>query len=69
MLDWFVGWGLLISKIRLCADIDSDKIDLLKRGIIPTYEPGIGEYFERNCKEGRIHFEKDIGFRAKEGDI
>jgi len=51
----------------VCTDVDGDKIDLLQEGIIPIYEPGIGEYFERNCKEGRLHFEKDVTLAIKEG--
>ncbi|WP_369018019.1 UDP-glucose/GDP-mannose dehydrogenase family protein [Thermatribacter velox] len=53
----------------VCTDVDGDKIDLLKEGVVPIYEPGIGEYFERNCKEGRLCFEKDVALAIKEGDV
>ncbi|BER91403.1 UDP-glucose dehydrogenase family protein [Atrimonas thermophila] len=64
------GVGLADFGNRVvCTDVDGDKIDLLKKGIIPIYEPGIGEYFERNCKEGRLCFEKDVALAIKEGDV
>lgn len=39
-----------------CIDIDPKKIDMLKAGKSPIYEPGLNELLERNIKANRLHF-------------
>ncbi|BCG47390.1 UDP-glucose 6-dehydrogenase [Citrifermentans bremense] len=50
----------------ICVDVDKDKIDGLKRGIIPIYEPGLKEMVLRNCEEGRLNFTTDLDLAVKE---
>lgn len=50
----------------ICVDVDEEKIEGLKRGVIPIYEPGLKEMVLRNCEEGRLAFTTDLGYAVKE---
>ena len=52
-----------------CVDIDQSKIDKLKEGIIPIYEPGLDEMIMRNQKAGRICFTTDLASSLDEVEI
>ena len=39
-----------------CVDIDPRKIDMLNRGELPIYEPGLDELVHRNADSGRLKF-------------
>jgi UDPglucose 6-dehydrogenase len=52
-----------------CVDIDQQKIESLKKGIIPIYEPGLNRIVERNSEAERLHFTTDLTSVLNEMDI
>ncbi len=43
-----------------CIDIDRKKVEGLKQGLIPIYEPGLEDVVQRNTQAGRLNFDCDI---------
>lgn len=52
----------------LCVDKDTKKIESLKKGIIPIYEPGLKEIVKENTASGRLSFSNDLSSAVKSTD-
>ena len=55
--------GACMSDVGMdvvCIDVNKAKIDNLKRGILPIYEPGLEAIVARNVAAGRLHFSTDL---------
>ena len=52
-----------------CCDIDKDKINKLKKGVIPIYEPGLNDMLEGNIKGKRLRFSSDMKTTIKNSDV
>jgi UDPglucose 6-dehydrogenase len=52
-----------------CIDIDQKKIDGLKNGVMPIYEPGLEEMVIRNFEKGRLHFSTDLASSIQGCDV
>ena len=53
----------------ICVDKDLKKIDLLSKGKIPIYEPGLTELVNKNYKNKRLKFSSDLKKSIKDSDI
>ncbi len=53
----------------ICVDIDKDKIAKLNSGKVTIYEPQLDVYFERNLRQGRLHFTTDLAAAVKESEL
>jgi UDPglucose 6-dehydrogenase len=50
----------------VCVDIDAGKIEALKKGKVPFYEPGLEELVLRNMEEQRLSFTSDLAAAVKQ---
>ncbi len=53
----------------VCVDIDAQKVEAMKQGRIPIYEPHLDVLFERNIKQGRLSFTTDLESAVKPAQI
>jgi len=44
----------------ICVDKDASKVERLKKGEVPIYEPGLAEVIQRSVKAGRLEFTTDL---------
>lgn len=44
----------------ICVDIDKEKVEKMRSGVVPIYEPHLDVLFERNIKQGRLTFTTDL---------
>jgi UDPglucose 6-dehydrogenase len=53
----------------ICVDIDARKVERMKNGEVPIFEPGLEILFERNTKQGRLHFTTDLAAAIEKAQI
>ncbi|MFD1736956.1 UDP-glucose dehydrogenase family protein [Bacillus salitolerans] len=64
--------GVCLSEIGhnvLCFDIDEAKVEKMKAGISPIYEPGLDELMKQNIERGRLHFTTSVEEAYADADI
>jgi UDPglucose 6-dehydrogenase len=64
--------GACLSEVGhsvTCVDIDENKVEKMKQGISPIYEPGLDELLKRNHDEGRLDFTVDYINAYKDADL
>ncbi|GFP74195.1 UDP-glucose dehydrogenase family protein [Clostridium fungisolvens] len=64
--------GACLSEVGhkvVCVDIDSNKVEMMKKGISPIYEPGLDELLMSNYEKGRIDFTLDYVNAYKDADV
>ena len=61
----FAEFGAAVT----CIDVDSGRIDKLKKGVIPIYEPGLAELIDKNRAQGRLSFQEGYDETIAECDL
>src|SRR5690606_33787202 len=64
--------GACFSEVGVdvtCVDIDEKKIENLKKGILPIYEPGLEELVERNTLKNRLHFSTSLQESIRDAEV
>ncbi len=52
-----------------CVDIDAAKVERMKQGIVPIYEPGLEEIFTRNIQAQRLFFTTDLAEALEQSEV
>ncbi len=53
----------------ICVDIDANKVERMKNGEVPIYEPYLDTVFERNIRQGRLEFTTDLKSAIADAEI
>lgn len=53
----------------VCCDKDTAKIDMLTRGEMPIYEPGLEEMVKHNVEDGRLSFSSDVARAIRDSEV
>lgn len=64
--------GACFSEVGIdvqCIDVDQVKINNLKKGIIPIYEPGLEKMITGNMEKGRLQFTTNLSDAIKDSDV
>lgn len=64
--------GAVLAEVGhhvVCVDVDKDKVEKLKQGIVPIYEPGLETLVKENYAAGRLLFTTDAEEGVKHGDV
>jgi UDPglucose 6-dehydrogenase len=52
-----------------CVDVDEEKVEMLRDGELPIYEPDLEHYFARNRNENRLHFTTDLAEAVADAEV
>src|SRR3546814_523714 len=64
--------GAVLAEVGhdvVCVDVDADKVEKLKQGEIPIYEPGLRNLVKENQTAGRLDFTTDAAAGVKHGEV
>jgi UDPglucose 6-dehydrogenase len=64
--------GAVLAEVGhdvMCIDVDADKVERLKQGIIPIYEPGLTPLVRENFEQGRLRFTTDAKLGVDHGEL
>ncbi len=52
-----------------CVDINREKVEMMRKGVVPIYEPGLDILFQRNIKQGRLNFTTELKEAVLDAEI